>query len=162
MGTPRRKGRCRNCGIYGHWAEDCKKPKKDRKEEAHNVQADTDQPTILLATVNAVHVSPRDVEPSARRTVCHQVHLNEEKVFLADQGEDRGAWVLDTGASNHMTGRHEVLTSLDTSVERTVRFGDGSLVDIEGIGSVFAERRRRGMSHSLEVYFIPKLKSDYC
>ena len=19
MGTPRRKGRCRNCGIYGHW-----------------------------------------------------------------------------------------------------------------------------------------------
>jgi len=25
-GTPRRKGRCRNCGIYGHWKEDCKRP----------------------------------------------------------------------------------------------------------------------------------------
>ena len=36
MGTPRQKGRCRNCGIYGHWAEDCKKPKKERREEAHH------------------------------------------------------------------------------------------------------------------------------
>ena len=32
-GTPRRKGRCRNCGIYGHWAEECKRPKKERKQE---------------------------------------------------------------------------------------------------------------------------------
>lgn len=27
-GTPLCKGRCRNCGIYGHWAKDCKRPKK--------------------------------------------------------------------------------------------------------------------------------------
>lgn len=39
-GTPRRKGRCRNCGIYGHWKQDCKRPKKERREEAHHVQAD--------------------------------------------------------------------------------------------------------------------------
>jgi len=31
-GTPRRKGRCRNCGIYGHWEQDCKRPKKEKKE----------------------------------------------------------------------------------------------------------------------------------
>ncbi|XP_066395920.1 uncharacterized protein [Miscanthus floridulus] len=36
-GTPRWKGRCRNCGIYGHWKEDCKRPsRKERKEEAHH------------------------------------------------------------------------------------------------------------------------------
>jgi hypothetical protein len=27
-GTPRRKGRCRNCGIYSHWRVDCKRPPK--------------------------------------------------------------------------------------------------------------------------------------
>jgi hypothetical protein len=32
-GTPRRKGRCRNCGIYGHWEQDCKRPKKEKKKE---------------------------------------------------------------------------------------------------------------------------------
>ena len=43
---------------------------------------------------------------------------------------------LIRGASNHMTGCREVLSSLDTSVRGTVRFGDGSLVEIVGIGSV--------------------------
>jgi hypothetical protein len=31
QGTPRRKGKCRNCGIYGHWAEDYKRPKEGRR-----------------------------------------------------------------------------------------------------------------------------------
>lgn len=160
MGTPRRKGRCRNCGIYGHWAEDCKKPKKERKEEAHNVQADADQPSILLATVNAVHVHPRNVGPSVERAAYNVVHLNEEKVFLTDRDEHKDAWVLDTGASNHMTGRREVLTSLDTSVGGTVRFGDGSLVDIMGIGSVLLQTRENGHKVLTEVYYIPKLRSS--
>jgi hypothetical protein len=30
-GTLRRKGRCHNCGIFGHWAQDCKRP-KEKKE----------------------------------------------------------------------------------------------------------------------------------
>ncbi|CAD6261976.1 unnamed protein product [Miscanthus lutarioriparius] len=38
-GTPMRKGRCRNCGIYGHWAEDCKRPKKERKKEGRAPEA---------------------------------------------------------------------------------------------------------------------------
>ncbi|XP_066385573.1 uncharacterized protein [Miscanthus floridulus] len=105
MGTPRRKGRCRNCGIYGHWAEDCKKPKKECKEEAHHAQADVDHPLILLATVNAVCVHARDVEPEWGCATRHVVHLNEKKVHPADGDQDRDDWVLDTGASNHMMGR---------------------------------------------------------
>jgi hypothetical protein len=87
------------------------------------------------------------------------VHLNEKKVFPADRDDDKDAWLLDTGASNYMTGRHEALTSVDTSVRGTVRFGDGSLVDIEGIGSVMLQTKDR---HKVltEVYFIPKLKSN--
>jgi hypothetical protein len=38
-GTPRCKGRCRNCGIYGHWAEDCKRPKKDKKKDVKQPEA---------------------------------------------------------------------------------------------------------------------------
>jgi hypothetical protein len=29
MGTPRRKGKCRKCGIYGHWGKECKKAPKE-------------------------------------------------------------------------------------------------------------------------------------
>jgi hypothetical protein len=58
-----------------------------------------------------------------------------------------------------MTGRREVLSSLDTSVGGTVRFGDGSLVDIKGIGSVLLQTKKNGHKVLSEVYFIPKLKS---
>jgi hypothetical protein len=161
-GMPRRKGRCRNCGIYGHWKQHCKCPKKDRREEVHHVQADTDQPVLLLETVNAVCVEELQSGAQPRTTgVEHQVvHLNEEKVYSTDRDDDKDAWVLDTGASNHMTGRREALASLDTTVRGTVRFGDGSLVEIEGIGSVMLQTKKVGHKVLTEVYFIPKLKSN--
>ncbi|XP_072149568.1 uncharacterized protein [Setaria viridis] len=137
-GTPRCKGRCRNCGIYDHWKEDCTRPKKERKEEAHNVEVGPEHPTLMLATVNAVHVQKGSlgVKSSETRMTRQVVHLNEKKVYPADRDEDKGVWVLDTGASNHMTGHREALASLDMFVRGTVRFGDGSLVEIQGIGSV--------------------------
>jgi hypothetical protein len=64
------------------------------------------------------------------------------------------------GASNHMTGRREALVSLDRSVGGTVRFGDGSLVQIEGIGSVMLQAKQKGHKVLTEVYYIPKLKSN--
>jgi hypothetical protein len=160
-GTPRRKGFCKNCGLWGHWKQDCKKPpKKERKEEAHHAQVDHEQPAILLATVNTVHIHRRDVKKSEGCMTHQVVHLNEKKVFPADGDEKEDVWVLDTGASNHMTGRREALSSLDMSVGGTVRFGDGSLIEIEGIGSVLLQTKKSGHKVLSEVYYIPKLKSN--
>jgi transposase InsO family protein len=161
-GTPRRKGRCRNCGIYGHWKEDCKKPpRRERKEEAHVATADNESPSLLLATASVIHVlkAPSVACVSAARET-DVVHLNERKVYPRDQDEDQDIWVLDTGASNHMTGRRDALSSLDTSVRGTVKFGDGSLVNIEGIGSVVLQTKKEGHKVLTDVYYIPKLRSN--
>ena len=162
-GTPRRKGRCRNCGFYGHWKEDCKRPpRKERKEEVHVAQAEQKNPSLLLTTVNTVrvHQEPFVVKPEKTRLTHQVVHLNEKKVYPEDRDEDKDVWVLDTGASNHMTGRREALASLDVSVRDTVRFGDGSLVEIEGIGSVVLQTKKEGHKVLTEVYYIPKLRSN--
>jgi hypothetical protein len=44
----------------------------------------------------------------------------EEKVVLV--GIPDGVWVLDTGASNHMTGSLSALSQLDRGVRGTVKF----------------------------------------
>ena len=62
------------------------------------------------------------------------VFLNEEKVIPVPSPD--GVWYFDTGASSHMTGVRQVFSSLNETVHGTVRFGDGSLVKIEGKGSI--------------------------
>ena len=59
-----------------------------------------------------------------------------------------------------MMGRREALASLDASVRGTVRFGDGSVVEIEGIGSVVLQTKKEGHMVLTEVYYISKLKSN--
>ena len=50
MGTPRRKGRCNKCKVYGHYAKECKtKPNEERKEVAHHAAADGETRALLVA-----------------------------------------------------------------------------------------------------------------
>jgi transposase InsO family protein len=151
-GTPRRKGRCRNCGIYGHWAEDCKRPKKQKKEEKRDeaniaVAGADHNPALLLAV--AEHVADTSEE---------EVHLSENKLVPATHLD--GVWVLDTGASNHMTGSRAALSYLNEKVRGTVKFGDGSTVEIHGLGSMVIQGRQQEHKVLTDIYYIPKLKSN--
>jgi hypothetical protein len=92
------------------------------------------------------------------------VHLIEEKVFTQIGGEsahvNASKWVVDTRATNHMTGVHEAFSDLNTSVWGTVRFKDGSVVCIEGCRIVIFSTKS-GKHHSFSnIYFIPKLKTN--
>jgi transposase InsO family protein len=59
-----------------------------------------------------------------------------------------------------MTGCQEALTSLNESVRGAVRFGDGSTVDIHGIGAVAIAGREQEHRVLIEVYYIPSLKCN--
>jgi hypothetical protein len=118
-GTPRRKGRCRNCNIYGHWEQDCKRPKREKKKKAKQQEANVavggggENGALLLAECSIDH----DV------TALQTVNLSEKVIPVT---RPDGVWVLDTGASNHMTGTRSALTQIDERVRGTIRFGDGS------------------------------------
>jgi len=68
-----------------------------------------------------------------------KVFLNKRKVIPKLKGTQNIAWYLDTGASNHMTGCLEKFIELDTKVTGSVKFGDGSIVEICGKGFVLFE-----------------------
>ena len=150
-GAPRRKGKCRKCGVYGHWGNECKnKPQKDRHEAAHHANTDGDNGALLVAQVcNVVRSTGVSTQ---------QVFLNQERVYPSSY--DAGAWVLDTGATNHMTGCREALASLDETVRGAVRFGDGSKVEICGIGAVAIAGKNQDHRVLTEVYNIPSLRCN--
>jgi transposase InsO family protein len=91
------------------------------------------------------------------------VELVEAKVYvvLGDGAErDSKRWIFDTGASNHMTGIKEVFTDLDLSVIGTVRFGDGSIVRIEGCGTILFACKNGEHRPLTNAYYISRLTAN--
>jgi hypothetical protein len=68
--------------------------------------------------------------------------------------------VLDTGASNHMLGCRAAFSSIDGGTVGTVKFTNGSVVNIEGVGTILYKCKTRE-HHTLNyVYFIPWLTTS--
>jgi hypothetical protein len=59
-----------------------------------------------------------------------------------------------------MTGTRSTLTHLDEKIRGSVRFGDGSTVEICGLGSVVIQGQHDQHKVLTTVYYIPKLKSN--
>lgn len=114
--------KCFSCGSYGHFAVECRKPARPRQQrgEANLTQTSDNEPALLMAMC----------DDSILAFTEGQEGDNDTKTM-----ED-STWYLDNGASNHMTGRREKFENLDRSIKGEVKFGDGSLVKIEGKGSI--------------------------
>lgn len=69
-------------------------------------------------------------------------------------------WHLDTGAANHMTDDRSVFANLNETITGVVCFGDNSIVDIHGQGTVMFNVEDDEHLALLDVYFIPCLKSN--
>jgi len=170
-----KKDKCKYCGKKGHWARECRKKKRD---EAHLAQTaeEEDEPSLLMAVENTAtdDVTPVHVEAAERVAprvapvhIGGQVFLNEEcaVVQLGEAAANAGApttdtWYLDTGALNHMTGNRAAFSKLDNSITGTVKFGDGSVVDIVGHGTITFAARQGGHQALEDVYYIPRLHSN--
>jgi hypothetical protein len=64
------------------------------------------------------------------------------------------------GATNHMTGCRSTFSDLDRNIHGTVRFRDGSVVQIEGMGTILFNYKDGEHRASIGVYYIPRLNTN--
>ncbi|CAI5485702.1 unnamed protein product [Closterium sp. Naga37s-1] len=128
------KGRCYNCNEEGHMAAKCPNKKKDKTPAA------------------AANVAEGDGKGVALTVACSAAKL------LAD---DKDLWFLDSGCSQHMTGRKEWFTVIrDPSATKSVKGFDGSMQEVAGVGEVLLEGTN-GLRVTLhDVLFVPGMKAN--
>ncbi|XP_066392138.1 uncharacterized protein [Miscanthus floridulus] len=164
-------GRLRNGSIVGEEKaaeaqvaaaekRECRKKKRDEaaaqanQPQANLVKAEEEMASLYMAVVIPAEKVIHRIGP------VEHVFLNERKVMPdMEDGGDHGElkWYLDTGASNHMTGDASIFSELSHSVIGSVKFGDGSLVEIAGRGTILFESKDGGHQAFHDVYYIPRL-----
>ncbi|BBG92676.1 multidrug resistance-associated protein 9, partial [Prunus dulcis] len=123
------KPKCYNCDKLGHIAKDCYSKKPVEQQQLQFATQVTSTPTMFYAN-NAT-----------------------EKRSMEE------VWYLDSGCSNHMTGREDVLIDIDRNVTAKVAMGTGQLVDVIGKGSLMVETKM-GRKYIKEVLLVSGLKEN--
>lgn len=90
---------------------------------------------------------------------CLQIDELCARVFLGNNsGDDKlDEWYFNSGTTHDMTRRQELFSNLDRGVGGSIKFGNSSLVEICGIGSIMFEAKTSEHRVLHGVYYIPAL-----
>ncbi|CAI5488214.1 unnamed protein product [Closterium sp. Naga37s-1] len=128
------KGHCYNCNGEGYMAANCPNKKEDTTPAA------------------AANVAEGDGKGVALTVACSAAKL------LAN---DKDLWFLDSGCSQHMTGRKEWFTVICVpSAKKSDKGFDGSMQEVAGVGEILLEGTN-GLRVTLhDVLFVQGMKAN--
>ena len=93
-------------------------------------------------------------EEEPRRECCLIFALSRSITNIAN------SWLVDSGASKHMTGNRGALTSYRKKFTTQVELGDDSAYKIEGLGSTTLQLDSGTVLHIDDVLYVPGLKKN--
>ena len=121
------KVECYNCHKFGHFAKDWRQAKKKPKRRFQ---------------ASAAEAKDEEEEPKKKKKTKankDEEHRREYYLISALTGsftDCATSWLVDSGASGHMIGNLEALTSYRNNIFTTqVELGDDPTYKIEGVGS---------------------------
>jgi hypothetical protein len=73
-----------------------------------------------------------------------------------------GAWFVDSGASRHMTGTHELFTNLsEKDLDLHVELGTNAKCGVERVGTIRFQLEIRGSLEVADVLYVSKLMKSF-
>ncbi|KAI9201145.1 hypothetical protein LWI28_018928 [Acer negundo] len=126
----KRTVQCYNCHKYGHYSNECRGIPNEVNEGSNFAEKE-------------------QVEGESLMLMAHNSTYQNQDV-----------WFLDSGASNHMTGRKDLFTELDEKVHGEISFGDLSKISVQGRGDVMIKQKNRGHAFIYNVYYVPNMKTN--
>ena len=130
------KGRCYKCGEYGHPAKQCKLTG-----------------TKCFKCGKIGHIAKK-CPKSDKKNKEDKAAMLAYAASVKEVGED--AWLLDSGATKHMTPYKHLVLGLKEKNLGKVIIGNGGELDVKGIGHVDLKCREMDVELS-EVYWVPDL-----
>ena len=119
---------------------------------------------MVEATRAAATASPSSSNTVVATSSLLTVVVEEVSDMLLHGSEgassDPALWYLDTGATNHMTGKREFFSNLDESSTGSVKFSDNSRIEIRGKGEIEVNQRDGSILCLGNVLFVPKLEAN--
>jgi hypothetical protein len=142
------KIKCFSCNKLGHFAKDCwfrKKYPRKGKHHASTVEGDESKGNQKIPS-----------NEKENRKKYYMVSTLSSSVFMGLE-----TWLVDSGASKHMTGYKEILSDFETKYfAEQVELGDEKCYKIEGVGFISFRLEYGARLHIDEVLYVPELKKN--
>ena len=136
------KGKCTNCGKFGHKSTECRLKVKNSKQEGSDSEGDklkkaTNKSKVKCFSCGEMgHYRSKCPKNKSKKETAKQSENKAETVLMTIDGEERpheDIWIADSAASTHIVNSKVGLFDVK-NVREPVKIGDGKLVYAKKVG----------------------------
>lgn len=138
---------CYSCQKKGHFARDCRTRNSQAPQNQHKQG----------------HKGDRHTERNQPRNGNYSAFNIDHDVIAKKLVDDKTTWILDSGASAHMSSQRELFISLKVVDEFPVKLGNNFELSVKGIGEIQIECWINGewvKSIMTNVWYVPGLRKN--